>query len=375
MEQVRAALVGFGGMGRKYAVMIRDGEIDGMVLAGVCCRNAPGQQTLRKEFPGVSIYRDVTDTLAHADKFDAVLIVTPHTSHVEIARQMVAAGKHILLDKPAGVYARQVRELVDMADAAGVSFGMIFNNRANAAFVKARELLQTGAAGTPVRAVWVCNTWFRTPAYHKSAPWRSSWNGEGGGLLINQSQHYLDLWQWLLGAPDAVYADLSFGRYAPITVDDAVDIQFLYDNGLHGTFISSTGEAPGVNRLEIWGDKGRLCVENMTRVFLDENEMSTTRFAAENTQVYGELPHHVREIPVEANPEMYQTILRGFCGHLRKGTSMVADGTDGLRAVELTNAAYVSAWMERKVRLPVDSTVFEELLHKKMEEEQSGFLH
>lgn len=170
MEQVRAALVGFGGMGRKYAAMIRDGEIDGMVLAGVCCRNAPGQQTLREEFPGVSIYRDVTDTLAHADEFDAVLIVTPHTSHVEIARQMVAAGKHILLDKPAGVYARQVRELVDMADAAGVSFGMIFNNRANAAFVKARELLQSGAVGTPVRAVWVCNTWFRTPAYHKSAP-------------------------------------------------------------------------------------------------------------------------------------------------------------------------------------------------------------
>ena len=154
-----------------------------------------------------------------------------------------------------------------------------------------------------------------------------------------------------------------------------MDIQFLYDNGLHGTFISSTGEAPGVNRLEIWGDKGRLCVEDMTRVFLDENEMSTTRFAAENTQVYGELPHHVREFPVEANLEMYQTVLRRFCDHLRKGTPMVADGADGLRAVELTNAAYVSVWMERKVRLPVDSTVFEELLHKKMEEEQSGFLH
>ena len=375
MEQVRMALIGFGGMGSKYAAMIRNGQIDGMVLAGVCCRNAPGQKVLREEYPGVAIYRDVKDTLAHAAEFDAALIVTPHTSHVEIARQMVAAGKHILLDKPAGVYARQVRELTEQAEKAGVSFGMMFNNRANPAFGKARELLQSGAIGTPVRAVWVCNTWFRTPAYHKSAPWRSSWNGECGGLLINQSQHYLDLWLWLLGMPDKVYTDLSFGRYVPITVDDAVDMQLLYDNGLHGTFISSTGEAPGVNRLEIWGDKGRLCVEDTARVFLDENEVSTTRFAAESTQVYGDLPHHCRELPVEPTPEMYQTILRNFCDHLRKGTPMIADGTDGLRAVELTNGAYVSAWLERKVQLPVEDGVFEELLHKKMEEEQSGFLH
>lgn len=378
MKQVRAALVGFGGMGSKYAAMIRDGQIDGMVLTGVCCRNARGQQILREEYPAAAIYENVEDTLAHADDFDAVIIVTPHTSHVEIARQMVAAGKHVLLDKPAGVYARQVRELKEQADRAGVAFGMIFNNRVNPAFMKARELLQSGAVGTPVRAVWVCNTWFRTQAYHKSAPWRSSWNGECGGLLINQSQHYLDLWLWLLGMPDAVYADLSFGRYAPITVDDAVDMQLLYNNGLHGTFISSTGEAPGTNRLEIWGEKGRLCVECTDfggRVILDENEISTTRFAEENTDIYAQLPHHTREFPVQENPELYQTVLRGFCDHLRKGAPMIADGTDGLRAVELTNAAYVSGWMERKVRLPLDDTVFEELLHKKMEEEQGGFLH
>lgn len=370
MQQVRMVLIGFGGMGRKYAAMLRDKEVEGMVLAGVCCRNAPGQQLLREEYPGVAIYRDVEDTLAHAGDFDAALIVTPHTSHVQIARRMVAAGKHILLDKPAGVYARDVRALVDQARTAGVSFGMMFNTRANAAFGKARELLQAGAVGTPVRAVWVCNTWFRTPAYHQSSPWRSSWLGERGGLLINQSQHYLDIWQWLLGAPDGVYADLSFGRYAPITVDDAVDMQLYYDNGLHGTYISSTGENPGVNRLEIWGEKGRLCVEDTARLFLDENEMTTTEYAAVNREIYGKLGHHSREIPVQANPEVYQTILQNFCDHLRRGVPLIADGEDGLRTVELTNAAYVSAWQERKVRLPVDPAVYEELLQKRMEEEQ-----
>ena len=370
MQQVRMVLIGFGGMGRKYAAMLRDKEVEGMVLVGVCCRNAPGQQLLREEYPGVAIYRDVEDTLAHAGDFDAALIVTPHTSHVQIARRMVAAGKHILLDKPAGVYARDVRALVDQARTAGVSFGMMFNTRANAAFGKARELLQAGAVGTPVRAVWVCNTWFRTPAYHQSSPWRSSWLGERGGLLINQSQHYLDIWQWLLGAPDGVYADLSFGRYAPITVDDAVDMQLYYDNGLHGTYISSTGENPGANRLEIWGEKGRLCVEDTARLFLDENEMTTTEYAAVNREIYGKLGHHSREIPVQANPEVYQTILQNFCDHLRRGVPLIADGEDGLRTVELTNAAYVSVWQERKVRLPVDPAVYEELLQKRMEEEQ-----
>lgn len=374
MQQVRMVLIGFGGMGRKYAAMLRDGEMEGMTLAGVCCRNTPGQQLLKEEYPGVAIYQNVEDTLAHAGDFDAALIVTPHTSHVAIARQMVAAGKHILLDKPAGVYAREVRDLVEQARAAGVCFGMMFNTRANAAFAKARELLQSGAVGTPVRAVWVCNTWFRTPVYHHSAPWRSSWNGECGGLLINQCQHYLDIWQWLLGVPNAVYANLCFGRYTPIPVDDAVDMQLYYDNGLHGTLISSSGENPGVNRLEIWGEKGRLCVEDTARVLLDENEMSTTEFAARNREVYGKLAHHIREIPVEENSEVYQTVLRHFADHLRFGTPLLADGEDGLRAVELTNAAYVSAWQECKVRLPVDPAVYEELLHKKQEEEKSGFL-
>ena len=374
MGQIRMVLIGFGGMGRQYAAMLRNNEVEGMTLAVVCCRNAPGQKFLREAYPGVAVYRDVEDTLAHAEEFDAALIVTPHTSHVEIARRMVAAGKHILLDKPAGVYAREVRALTEQAKSAGVSFGIMFNTRANPAFAKARELLHSGAVGTPVRAVWVCNTWFRTPAYHTSAPWRSSWNGECGGLLINQSQHYLDIWQWLLGVPDGIYADLCFGRYSPIPVDDAADLQLYYDNGLHGTFISSTGENPGVNRLEIWEEKGRLCVEDTARIILEENEMSTTAFAASNREVYGTLAHRSREIPVQANPEAYQTVLRRFCDHLRKGTAMVADGEDGLRTVELTNAAYVSAWLGRKVRLPVNPAVYEELLHKKMEEERSGFL-
>ncbi|MDO4328484.1 MAG: Gfo/Idh/MocA family oxidoreductase [Lachnospiraceae bacterium] len=369
MEQVRAAVIGFGGMGSKYAKMIYDGEIKGMTLAGVCCRNARGQEILRTEYPGTAIYLNVEDMLEHKEEFDAVLIVTPHTSHVEIGMKMVKAGKHILMDKPAGVCAGEVRELVEAAEKAGVSFGMIFNVRMNPVFQKAKELLEQGVLGKVTRAIWICNTWYRTPAYHHSAPWRSSWNGECGGLLINQSQHYLDIWQWLVGMPDGVLATLDYGKYNDFDVDDSADIQFFYRNGIHGTFITASGENPGVNRLELWGTKGRLTIENTEHLYLDENVMSTDEFARVNQEVYGRLEHHLREIPVEKNEMGYQKLITNFADHILQGTPLFADGQEGLKAVRIMNGAYLSSWLEKKVSLPAEEALYLEKLREKQEME------
>lgn len=365
MEQVRAAIIGFGGMGRQYAQMIYGGEIEGMCLAGVCCRNKQGQEILGKEYPGVSVYQDVEDALAHGEEFDAAVIVTPHTSHVEIGLKMVRAGKHILVDKPAGVCAGDVRTLVQAAKAGQVSFGMIFNIRMTPAFQKAKELLDQGVLGKISRVAWICNTWYRTPAYHGSAPWRSSWEGEGGGLLINQSQHYLDIWQWLFGMPDAVLATLDYGKFNDFDVDDNADIQFFYKNGIHGTFITSSGENPGVNRLEVWGTKGRLAVEDTSRVILDENVMPTDEFARVNQEIYGTLGHHSREIPAEPNERGYQKLLSNFAKHLLTGAPLVADGYEGLKAVIMTNGAYLSSWQGKRLGLPVNEEEFKAILREK----------
>ena len=366
MEQIRTAVIGFGGMGSKYARMLYDGEIEGMTLAGVCCRNAQGQAILRQEYGGVSVYQDVEDALAHGDQFDAAVIVTPHTSHVKIGKAMVAAGKHILVDKPAGIWTRNVRELIGAAKEAGVSFGMIFNMRMDPVFQKAKELLDQGVLGRISRVVWLCNTWYRTPAYHYSAPWRSSWKGECGGLLINQSQHYLDLLQWLVGMPDGLLATLDYGKYNNFNVDDSADIQFFYNSGIHVTFISSTGENPGVNRLELWGPKGRMTIEDNSRLFLDENVVSTEDFAAENKEIYGVLEHHVREIFVEKDEQAYQKVFKNFADHLLTGTPLMADGQEGLKSLIMTNGAYLSSWLDKRLSLPVDEDLFlEKLLEKR----------
>jgi len=352
-KQVKAALVGFGGMGQIYAKMIHAGMVPELKLVGVCCRNETGQKLLAEEFPGIAVYRDAEEMAAYESDYEAVIIVTPHTSHVELGMKFAMLGKHILMDKPAGIHAGGVLELVGHCAKHGLSYGMIFQNRRLPAFRKVREMLDSGALGTLHRAVWVCNNWYRSPAYHRSAGWRSSWRTECGGLMINQNPHYVDLWNWLFGMPNRVYADMEFGRYNEFLVDDAVDIQFSYESGFHGTMISATGEAPGVNRLEIWGSRGRLTVEEASRVFFDENELSTEEFGRVNTVKFAGIPHAVREIELEEPGNLYQQVLRNFGDHLLNGTPLYADGRDGLREVQLANGVYVSGWEEKRVQLPV----------------------
>lgn len=354
-EYIRTALIGFGGMGKIYGQMIFVGMVPELKLTGICCRNEEGRNLIERDFPGVAVYRDAEDMARHASEYEAVLIVTPHTSHVELGLRFAELGKHILMDKPAGIDAGSVADLVCRCEGKGVSFGMIFQNRRLPAFRKAKEMVESGALGNLHRAVWVCNNWYRSPAYHRSASWRSSWRSECGGLMINQNPHFVDMWNWLFGLPDKVYADMEFGRYNDFLVDDAVDIQFSYRDGFHGTMVSATGEAPGVNRLEIWGSKGRLTVEETSRVFFDENEMSTEEFGLVNREKFAGIPHAVREIELEKPGNLYQDILRNFGNHLLNGEPLFSDGYDGLLEVQLANAIYVSGWEEKRVALPVNN--------------------
>lgn len=366
MTEIRAVVIGYGGMGRQYAKLLAESRVKGMVLSGVCCRNAAGQQKARENFPGIRIYQNVEETFAHAKEFDAVVIVTPHGTHVEIGIKAARAGKYILCDKPAGVTTKEVRELMKVLEEKDISCAMIFNTRMKSAFAAAKEMMDDGSLGTVTRAVWVCNTWYRTPAYHNSAPWRSTWKGEHGGLLINQCQHYLDIWQWLFGMPDELYASLDFGKYNDFAVDDGADIQFFYKGGMHGTFISSSGENPGVNRLEIWGTKGRLCIEDCQMITLDENVMDTVEFAGVNTEIYGKLDHNLYEIitdpPVSGDEGGYCRLFQNFADHILKGTPLYADLSDGLRTLMLANGAYLSAWQEKKISVPIDDVLYARLL-------------
>ena len=356
-KNVRVGLIGFGSMGKIYAQMIGAGMIQNMKLAGVCCRNPEGRQLLAEKFPGVAVYSDADDMAAHKEEFDAVLIATPHTSHIPIGIQFAKLGKHIMMDKPAGIVAGEVEALARYCDERHLAFSMIFHNRQIPAFKTLKEKLDSGILGTLHRAVWICNDWYRSPAYHRSAGWRSSWAGECGGMMVNQNPHYLDIWNWLFGLPDKVYASMEFGRYNDFLVDDAIDLQMHYDTGFHGTFISATGEAPGINRLEIWGSKGRLALEG-NRITFAENEMDTETFGKENKQPFGRIPAILHEEELEGPGNPYAAVFQNFADYICSGIPLYTTGWDGFRQVQLANAVYVSAWSEKKVRVPVNDAEF-----------------
>ncbi len=372
--EVRVVLIGFGGMGRQYAEILAKGQAAGLALQGICCRNEEGQVLIRQQYPHAAIYKDAEEVFAHSSEFDAVVIATPHPTHVEIGKQALSAGKHVFCEKPLGVTAKEVRELLAVKSDE-TELAVMFNNRTLPAFRKAKALLEAKAIGAVTRAVWVCNNWFRSPVYHKSASWRSSWSGEGGGLLINQCQHYLDIWQWLFGMPDAVDADLDFGKYNDFAVDDGADIRFLYKKkgdspAMRGTFISASGEHPGVNRLEIWGTGGKLTIDQGASLVIDRNFVDIRQFNQENTEIYGQPEHQMELVELTEEKEPYVTMFRNFSSHLHTGEPLIAEGTDGLNAVLLTNAAYLSAWTGETVWFPMDEERYEAMRWEKAGQER-----
>ena len=377
MKNIRVVIIGFGGMGRKYAEILAQGKAPGLVLQGICCRNQPGQKMIREIYPQAALYVDVEDTFAHEADFDAVVIATPHSSHVEIGKKAFACGKHVFCEKPLGLEAAQVEELIE-AKREDTAFAVMFHCRTFPAFRKAKEMIEEGVLGHVTRAVWVCNNWFRSPFYHQSASWRSSWNGEGGGLLLNQCQHYLDIWQWIFGLPDKINADIDFGKYNHFLVDDSVDLRFLYKKeddekpAFRGSFLSASGEHPGSNRLEIWGTKGKLTVTNGETLSLDRNLVDIDTFNKENTVLFGQPDHREEIVELDAETEPYVTMFCNFSDHLHKGTPLIADGINGINALWMANGAYLSAWTGKTIEFPMNKEAFGQLLEAHRQEERDN---
>jgi len=366
-EPIRCAVIGIGTMGKKYAAIIGRGEIEGLSLAAVCCRSDANAAWARAALPeSVRICRS-EDALYEEEKlFDAAIIVTPHRQHPAMAIRALNAGKHVLCDKPAGVTAGDAEAINRAAARSGRIYAMMCHQRTYPQHIKIRDLLAAGVIGK-VRRVCLENTQsFRTHFYHRSGGWRSSWTGEGGGMLINQGYHLMDFWQDLFGLPKALYADIPFGKYNDFDVDDEATLVMDYPGGMTGTFIMSTGEGAPAERLEIVGTKGR--------ILMDAAAVSVTRFCtdiekyAREAQVTSaqELTRTTEIYEFKGFDQAYQTMLRNFADAVLTGAGLIAPGAEGAKTLSLINAAYLSAWQGRKVALPPDMDVYNRLLQEKI---------
>ncbi len=368
MEKIRLGIVGLGNMGSGHFYNVFGGKCSSVEITAVCDIN-PEKLEKAKDYPTVARFIDYNEML-DSGLVDAVLIAVPHYDHPTIAIECFKRKIHVLTEKPAGVYARQVREMNEASEKAGVKFGIMFNQRTNPMYAKAREIVQSGELGELKRMVWIITNWYRTQAYYDSGSWRATWNGEGGGVLLNQAPHNLDLWQWIFGMPKKVRAFCQFGKYHNIDVEDDVTIFGEYENGATAAFITTTGEAPGTNRLEISGDKGKIVIEHgklsWWKLAVPERKFC---FTAKEGFV---TPENTYEEFTATEPEGHPEVLEAFAQAVLNGTEMIAEGKEGLNSLSISNAAYLSTWTNDWAEIPTDEALFEKYLNELCRNEKSS---
>ncbi|SER42948.1 Predicted dehydrogenase [Gracilibacillus ureilyticus] len=368
MEKVKIGIIGVGNMGRSHAHKLSNGEVNGAVLTAVCDASVEKLDWIRTNLPEeIQLFQDEDDFLNNAD-IDAIVIATPHYFHPPTAMKAFEKGLHVMLEKPAGTYTKNVQEMNEAAEKSGLIFSMMYNQRTNPLYQKLRDMILSGELGEIKRTNWIITDWYRSQSYYDSSEWRATWKGEGGGVLLNQAPHQLDLWQWTTGLmPKKVRAFISYGKYHDIEVEDDVTAYVEYENGATGVFITSTGEAPGTNRFEITGDRGKIVVENNKLVFYRLTE-SEREFNATSTTGFGRPECWEIEIPVKGDYTGHLGVLQNWINAILNGSPLLAPGTEGIKGLEISNAIYLSAWLDQTVELPIDAELYYQKLQEKIDQ-------
>ena len=363
MDKVRYGIIGYGKIGSQHVGKILEGKVPNLELTAIADVDESRIEAAREKLGDSVQYFRTAEELIASGACDAVHICTPHYLHPGIAIKALNAGRHTLVEKPAGVYTRQVREMNEVATAhPELVFAMDFNQRTDPVYRKAKALVAEGTLGEIVHTHWLITNWYRSQSYYDQGGWRATWRGEGGGVLLNQNPHNLDMWQWIVGLPARVKSQIYYGKHRKIEVEDDVTVLTEYANGATGTYITTVIDAPGTNRLEIDGTKGRMVVEN-GRIHLDLLEMPEPEFNAMWTKGLGKPKMESQDVPVEGVYTSHCGIMENFCDAILHGTPLIASGQEGIRGLILSNAIHLSDWMGGCwVDLPIDEDKFCEML-------------
>jgi predicted dehydrogenase len=366
MKKIRLGIVGIGNIGSSHAKTLMAGKCPEFELAAVADTN-PDRLTWAKETLGDSIRTFATaEEMFDSGVIDACIIAVPHYAHCKLAIACMERGIHVMVEKPAGVYGLEVRRMNEIADQhPDVVFGMMFNQRTNHIYRKIKELIDSGKYGQIRRTNWIITNWYRPQAYYDSGDWRATWAGEGGGVLLNQCPHQLDLWQWLCGMPVKIHSHLLYGKWHDIEVEDDVTTYVEYENGATGVFITTTGDPRGTNRLEIQLDGAKIVAED-DKLDVWEFEVSEPEFNRTNTAPFGHIKAHKLELETDGKNDQHAGVINAWGGAILRGEPMVADGREGIRGLTLSNAMHLSSWLDQTIALPLDDALFHEELMKRV---------
>jgi predicted dehydrogenase len=368
-DKVRLGIIGLGTQGSMYATFITDGLVPNMVVAAIADIDPAKAEIAAAQYPGATFYENYIELLESGD-VDAIITTVPHFLHPQMGIDALSRGIHALVEKPAGVYTKQVKELNAFAEAhPELSFGIMFNQRNNPLYIRLKEIVDNGEIGSILRSNWIITNWWRPQGYYDQSAWRATWGGEGGGVLVNQAPHQLDLWQWICGVPEKVFAKVAYGFRRNIAVEDEVTALVDYGNGVTGVFVTATHDLVGTDRFEILGDQGKIVVEGsktatVTRLKKPERELSESMDMADVMKLFmGQLNaddlYTTETIEFDsAWGAQHAGVLENFAANILDGTPLLAPGSDGIKGVRLANAIHLSSWTGREVSLDFDEDEF-----------------
>ena len=367
MEKVRFGIVGCGNMGTGHAKNFREEKIDNGVLSAVCDINPKKLDAFKERFGDSIKYFTNAEDMFKSGECDCVIICTPHYSHPELAISALDHDLNCIVEKPAGVYTLQVKEMLKRAESSDKVLGIMFNQRTNPAFKAMKKMIADGKIGDIKRTNWIITDWYRTQYYYDTGAWRATWAGEGGGVLYNQAPHQLDLFQWIIGMqPSKVHAFCHYGKWHDIEVEDDVTCYVEYPNGATGVFITTTADAPGTNRFEVTGTLGTLIFEN-NKLFYKQLLKDERVHCKEATKGF-ETPEVLPTVEIELDGENPQHIgiVNNIANAILGLEEVYAPATDGLAGVQLANAMHLSSWLGESVSLPINDELFFEELKKRI---------
>ena len=337
-------------MGSGHANNIKAGKCPETELVAISDANSERLEWAKKQGYGDSVkYFNNAEEMLDSGHINACIVATAHYDHVRYAIECMQRGIHVMVEKPAGVYTKQVREMNREADIhPEVVFAMMFNQRTNCIYRKLRELVQSGNYGQIRRTNWIITDWYRPQCYYDSGSWRATWSGEGGGVLLNQCPHQLDLWQWICGMPVKVHSHMYFGKWHDIEVEDDVTTFVEYANGATGVFVTSTGDAHGTNRLEI------------------QMAMTEQEFSKINKQPFATVNSTMHEVQTDGENPQHPGVINAWANAILHGGNLVADGREGINGLTLSNAMHLSAFLGKEITIPFDEDVYYNELMKRV---------
>ena len=366
-EYVRLGIIGIGNQGSGYAArLVKENMVPDLKLTAIADINPARIAWARENVSPDLAYFDDAIAMLDSGLIDACVVSIPHYDHPRYVIECLRRGIHVMCEKPAGVYTRQVREMnEEAAKHPDVIFAMMFNQRTNCVYRKMRELIQSGKYGRVRRANWIITNWYRSQYYYDSGDWRATWAGEGGGVLLNQCPHQLDLWQWILGMPKKVQSFMRYGQWHDIEVEDDVTTFMEYEDGHTGVFVTSTGDPHGTNRFEVQMDGAQLVVEN-DRLHVYELEQLEQDWTRSNTIPFGHVPGKEIEVETDGRNPQHQGVFAAFAGAILRGEPLIAGGEEGINGLTLSNAMHLSAFLGHPVEIPFDEKLYESELQKRV---------